>query len=268
MLNLLSKKCCSRSCVTCFKKLSVLDVEGVRSDFYGLSTETAQNQYVIDYLRRHSDCSGSVTSVMFTVAGKSVCKHCWRLAYGIKYTRFTNLLAKFEEGVVQIEHGRQGRESTREPTVRAAMWLRTFIDKIGDRMPTDGSIHLPSCMTKSDVFDLARHDLSSGGLVVCSRSSFFQLWRRDFQHVKIPPVSILYCITICMSAFCRVPCTCTYSYAQCLLYCFQENRFTTCDVCSAIREARMRTLDPAVRKWLTHVLETHSELVMCVLIAA
>ena len=179
MVNLLSKKCCNQSCVTCFKKLSVVDIEGIRSDFYGLSTETTQNQFVIDYLRRHSDCSGSVASVLFTVAGKSVCKHCWRLVYGIKYTRFTNLLAKFEKGVVQIEHGQQGRESVREPSVRAAMWLRMFVDKIGDRMPTDGTIHLPSCLTKSDVYDLAWHDLSSGGLVVSSRSSFFQLWKKD-----------------------------------------------------------------------------------------
>lgn len=51
---------------------------------------------------------------------------------------------------------------------------------------------------------------------------------------------------------------------MCSLKQLQENRFTTCDVCSAIREARMRTLDPAVRKWLTHVMEKHSELVMYV----
>jgi len=118
VVNLLSKKCCNRSCVTCFKKLSVVDIEGIRSDFYGLSTETTQNQF---YLRRHSDCSGSVAS------------------------------GKFEKGVVQIEHGRQGRESVREPSVRGAMWLRMFVDKIGDHMPTDGTIHLPSCLTKSDV---------------------------------------------------------------------------------------------------------------------
>ena len=29
---------------------------------------------------------------------------------------------------------------------------------------------------------------------------------------------------------------------------FQENRFSTCDVCAAIREARERTLNPEVRK--------------------
>lgn len=190
MVNLISKKCCSRSSITCFKKLSVADIEGVRSDFYGLHTETKQNQFVIDYLRRHSDCSGSLTSVLFTVAGKNVCQHCWRLAHGIKYTRFRNLLAKFVKGVVQIEHGRQGKQSLRVPTIRVGMWLRMFVDKVGDRMPTDGAIHLPSCLTKSDVYDLAQQDLSDGGVVVCSRSSFFQLWKSDFQHVKIPPVSI------------------------------------------------------------------------------
>ena len=70
------------------------------------------------------------------------------------------------------------------------MWLHMFINKLGDHMPTDGSIHLPSCLTKSDIYELASVDLSVGDIMVCSKSSFFQLWKKEFQHVKIPPVSI------------------------------------------------------------------------------
>lgn len=254
VLDLLTKKCCSRSSVTCFTKLSVADIEGVRSEFYALSSETDQNQYVINYMRRHSDCSGSLTSVMFTIAGKVVCQQCWRLAHGIKYTRFRTMVSKFEKGVLQIEHGRQGRLSVRVPKVRAAMWLRMFVEKVGDRMPTDGSIHLPSCLTKVDVYDLAQHDLGEGGIKVCSRSTFFQLWKSDFSHVKIPPVSTFIYNEVCMHA-CMLCHLCVFMHTQ-------ENRFTSCDVCSAIREARMRTMDPVVRKWLTQVMEKHSELVM------
>ena len=112
-----------------------------------------------------------------------------RMCYGIKYTRFNSLIAKFQSGISQIEHGQQGLRSCRDSTVRAASWLRIFVDKVGDRMPTDGTIHLPSCLTKSDVYNLAQEDLSQGGVPMCSRSSFFRLWKNDFKHVKIPPVS-------------------------------------------------------------------------------
>lgn len=189
IVELLTKKCCSRTCVTCFRKLSAVDIEDVRKRFYSLPTETSQNQLVIDYLIHHSDCSRSADSISFCVAGKTVCKLCWRMCYGIKYTRFNSLIAKFQSGILQIEHGRQGLRSCRDSTVRATSWLRIFVDKVGDRMPTDGTIHLPSCLTKSDVYNLAQEDLSQGGVPMCSRSSFFRLWKNDFKHVKIPPVS-------------------------------------------------------------------------------
>lgn len=41
---------------------------------------------------------------------------------------------------------------------------------------------------------------------------------------------------------------------------FQENRFSTCDVCAAIREARERTLNPEVRKWIGQLMEKHMQL--------
>ena len=85
---LVNRKCCNRSEVTCFKKLSQADIEGVRQEFFRLPSETVQNQFVIDYFRRNSDCSGSANSILYSVAGKAVCDHCWRLVYGLKSTRF------------------------------------------------------------------------------------------------------------------------------------------------------------------------------------
>ena len=162
----------------------------MRSEFYSFSTETAQNQFVIDYLKHHSDSSKSVESILFTIAGKSVCQQCWRLVYGIKYTRFKTILEKFRQGIVQVEHGLLGRKFSHGPVIRAKMWLHMFITKLGDQMPTDGKIHLPSCLTKSDIFELASEDLSVGGVSVCSKSSFLELWKKEFQHVKTPPVSM------------------------------------------------------------------------------
>ncbi len=40
----------------------------------------------------------------------------------------------------------------------------------------------------------------------------------------------------------------------------QENRFSKCNVCAAIKEARERTLNPDVRNWLTALMEQHMKL--------
>ena len=186
--DLLLKKCCSRQNITCFRKLSLDDIECVRQIFGSFCSETSQTQYVIDYLRRHCDASGSARSVLYSVAGKVVCQHCWRLAHGIKYTRFKMILKKFEAGLIIVEHGRKGVRGPRNATLRANVWLHSFVKRVGDHMPTDGTIHLPSCLTKSDVYELACEDLTDGNIPMCSRSTFFSMWSKDFKHVKIPPV--------------------------------------------------------------------------------
>ncbi len=40
----------------------------------------------------------------------------------------------------------------------------------------------------------------------------------------------------------------------------QESRFSKCDVCAAIKEARERTLNSTVRGWLTEILDKHIQL--------
>ena len=176
------KKCCSKKCI---KALSYLDVETCRNKLYKLSTETEQNQYIISYLHNHSSFG---TDILFNVCGKEVCKRCWRLAYGLKYKHFVNLLKKFNSGILQIEHGRQGITQPMESTVRALSWMRVFFNKLGDKMPTKNSIHLPSCLTKADVYGLAFDDLTEGGLSCPSPSTFYRLWNSEFSNVVIPKV--------------------------------------------------------------------------------
>ena len=55
-------------------------------------------------------------------------------------------------------------------------------------MPVKTEIHLPSCLTKGDVYALAVDDLSQGGLESCKISKFYQIWQQEFPHVKIPKV--------------------------------------------------------------------------------
>ena len=88
------------------------------------------------------------------------------------------------------EHGRVGKGRYSDASIRAISWMRMFFNKVGDRMPMKDDVHLPSCLTKADVYSLASDDLCQGGLGCCSRASFYRIWKEEFPHVKIPRVRL------------------------------------------------------------------------------
>jgi len=182
---LMTKSCCDRNKVTCFKLLSQQHIESVRYEFYSHSNEVVQTQKIVSYMRQHSRDDGSV---LYTVAGQEVCEKCFRMVYGIRYKLYSAMKAKFRSDTIVVEHGHLGRGSYTRTTVRVVSWLRMFINKVGDHMPSKPQIHLPSCLTKSDVYTLAVDDLSQGGFECCKKSTFFQVWLNEFPHVKIPKV--------------------------------------------------------------------------------
>lgn len=180
------RKCCNRKEVTCFKLLSQDTIEKIRTNLYSLS-ETEQTQFILNYMWKH--CQGD-KSVLYTVGGQCVCEICFRMAYGFRYNRFSVIKAKFEQGVILTEHGRLGKSEQRNESIRVVSWLRNFVNKVGDRMPSSSEIHLPACLTKTDVYLLATEDLSQGGLKICGVSTFYNIWKSNFPNVKIPKVVI------------------------------------------------------------------------------
>ena len=188
----MTRHCCSRTGVTCFKLLTQATIERTRALVYSIS-EIEQTQHVLTYMLEHSQGS----SVLYTVGGQEVCETCFRMVYGFRYNRFNAVKAKFASGVVVAEHGRLGRSNINDTSVRVISWLRMFIEKVGDRMPTSAAIHLPSCLTKYDVYSLARDDLTQGGLECCKLSTFYDIWKRTFDNVKIPKVNPWYQVLNC-----------------------------------------------------------------------
>jgi len=55
-------------------------------------------------------------------------------------------------------------------------------------MPDTAKLHLPSCLTKGDVYEMCVMELQDIGVAPCSKSHFYNLWRTQFQHVAIPKV--------------------------------------------------------------------------------
>lgn len=133
-------------------------------------------------MNEHRRADGSVP---YSVGGQELC--AFRMVYGLRYNRFAAIKLKHCGGAIVSEHGRVG-------SIRAISWLRMFFDKVGDHMPMKRHIHLPSCLTKADVYFLAHDDLSQGGLECCARVTFYKIWSEEFPHVKIPRVSYYYVI--------------------------------------------------------------------------
>ena len=170
--------------ITCFKLLTQATIERVRASVYSLS-ETQQTQLILNYLVEHSQ---GHRSVLYTIGGQEVCETFFRKVHGFRYNRFSSIKKKFQDRVRVAEHGRLGRRETSDGSVRVISWLCIFFDKVGDRMPMSAAIHLPSCLTKLDVYSIAYDDLSQGGMQCCKLSTFYDIWQKHFPSVKIPKV--------------------------------------------------------------------------------
>ena len=183
----MSKRCCNRKEISCFKKLSQCEIEEIRQQFYSLSTEVAQTQNLLTFLRTHNKAD---KSILYNVAGHVVCEKCFRMVYGVRYNRFATVKKKFLAGVVTAEHGLLGVPQSHRACerIRLVSWLRIFVEKVGDKLPMSDDIHLPSCLTKGDVYTLASDDLTQGGLSCCKISTFYDIWKSEFPNVKIPKV--------------------------------------------------------------------------------
>ena len=83
----------------------------------------------------------------------------------------------------------QSPRSSHPRTQEAIGWMASFFDLMGDRMPNNVTLHLPSSTTKLQIYQRMLDDMSGRGkAVIISQSHFFDIWKRNFDHVLIPKV--------------------------------------------------------------------------------
>lgn len=118
---------------------------------------------------------------------------------------------------------------------------------MGDQMPDRGVIHLPSSLTKVQVYQKMHTEMKSRGKEhVVSQSQFFNLWKEEFGNVSIPKViDFMHVIAITE-----------------IMLLTQENRFTKCDICSMVKKELEKTIDRNKREKLKMLLEEHNKLQM------
>ena len=68
--------------------------------------------------------------------------------------------------------------------------MQRYFDLIGNKMPQNNQIHLPSWETQKSVYERFWEDMAIKQITeVVSLSMFYKLWNDEFSHVAIPEVS-------------------------------------------------------------------------------
>ena len=68
-------------------------------------------------------------------------------------------------------------------------WLRSYCSQCSDKLPDTEKLHLPSCLSARDIYNMCKMELEKLGGEAVSESHFYFIWRTEFSHVVIPRVN-------------------------------------------------------------------------------
>ena len=174
--------CGTPQCATETHHLLQSDIMTFHKHFENLS-RFCRRKWILDYLVSHS--SGKDTT--FLVSGKVVCQRIWIATLGISQTTFYSIRKFFQEGTIKFLSERERSPLLR--TSEALAWMENYFALVGDSVPNQMSLHLPSSLTKLSVYQRLHDDLKKRGKnEIVSQSQFFKLWESHFGNVVIPKV--------------------------------------------------------------------------------
>ena len=182
----LGKECCTGKCLQNF---SVKEFNSATEHFQS-KTPAEQRQFLHDSIIFSSptSCKPAVKE-SFMLCGKQVCKRAFALLLGTTERRFDRIKQNCTSATRKLTHGNQGVKRTTTKSNDASAWMKNYFEQMGDHMPDNNRIHLPSFLTKREVYQRMMSDLTDCGIKkIISLSTFYDLWERDFCHVLIPEV--------------------------------------------------------------------------------
>ena len=173
--------CCKCKCV---ESMSITDMRATRECFQSKTTGE-QRQFLVDFLVTQK------VGKRLSVSGVDICKKAFSMILGCSSRRIYRMTSIAQKGQVRLVHGNSGCVRSSEKTDDAKAWMKVFFDSIGEHMPHTKQIHLPSFLTKGEVYQRMISEMEESGIEesgVISRSQFYSLWDLHFSHVVIPQV--------------------------------------------------------------------------------
>jgi hypothetical protein len=109
------------------------------------------------------------------VYSKPVCSKGFAILLGTTERRLDRIRQSRE-----VAHGNIGVKRPSDKTRDASAWMENYFSNMGDHMPDSNRIHLPSFLTKREVYIKMCADLYEDGIKqVISLSTFYDLWDRE-----------------------------------------------------------------------------------------
>jgi hypothetical protein len=142
---------------------------------------------------------GSHTSPI-RINGEEVCLTAWKALYGVTNYTFYLVLNSINTGTELSEiHGNALRDYAAPKTELIHSWLTNYISTYGDKMPNSDDVYLPIACEKLSLWELMLSELEPlhSKEFLPEPNTFFQVWQKDFPHLKIPQCVVLGKCDVC-----------------------------------------------------------------------
>lgn len=183
---------CTEECAKQVHGLNEYEILHAHSQLASL-TNHEKNIWLLNYFSLQCPCNSNgekdMKNMSYVIHGKEVCFDLWIEILSLSTSRYYRVRKEFlaNNGVsYTIKPSRHQQPKT----LKAIAWMDSYFQRVGDKRPDKEWVYLPTCLTKSKLYEimteeLYQHDTSKG----ISYAKFCQIFNEDFKNVSIPKVA-------------------------------------------------------------------------------
>ena len=172
---------CAPHCCQSVHNINILDIIKYHNYFEELSRQ-AKQKWLLDYFNTHSTVTAiynNESEISFFICGKQVCQTVWISTLGISTSNFYGIRKKFLTGCVSVIKDTQ--RSPLQRTSEAIAWMTNYFNLIGDHLPHRMVIHLPSSLTKVNIYNRMIAEFEKWAIKSLAKVIFSNYGRNTFQ---------------------------------------------------------------------------------------
>jgi hypothetical protein len=177
------KYCCKGHC------LINLDVKGIRlaREMYFRQKSQDRSLALQWMLKRREGDGENSTQLKFNVGDISVCRQAFKAVFCVGNDRIARIAKANGGDVLRLDLVGRPRNMK---TLVLIEWLRDFFKTRVESLPNKNILHLPDNYTKWEICKLFNSQYGTRDETTkVQYEAFTRIWRQNFPHVKIPPVS-------------------------------------------------------------------------------
>lgn len=175
------KSCCRRKCHTRFDKCFVRQI---RKEYSG-KCPRSKAEYIFDRLH---DADWRRATPLIYIRGHRMCPNAFSHCLGIGISTYYRQLGAFHGGArTTVDKARKKAIKS----IHAINWFEKYFSQHGDRMPDSPDILLPYKTRIIHLFRDYKKDCVEGLLPKVKLSTFYNLRKRHFSHVRVKKVRLL-----------------------------------------------------------------------------